>query len=121
MDCRSETLQQRAWDANAAAMAPALASDYVARNVDGWLHRLTDYVARETRSKEATDCLEIISKEMAYLADVAVETSEPRLSHRPFSVRQEGPSRSSHGRGTTCPDHILEGCPFEGSLLLVSA
>lgn len=72
---RSEMLLRWAWDANAAVMAPALASACVARNVDSWLTRLSDHVARGTRSKEVINSLEIISKAVAYLADTAVETA----------------------------------------------
>lgn len=75
MDRRSKTLLCRAWDANAAAMGPALASTYVAWNADAWVSKLVDHVLRGSKTKVVLNCLEVIGKAAAYLADGAVETT----------------------------------------------
>lgn len=59
MDNRSESLLCRHWDVNTAAMAPALASACIARNMYAWVNR---------------PLVEAIGKAVAYLADAAVET-----------------------------------------------
>lgn len=54
-----------------AAMAPALVSTCVARNVDAWLHRFASQVPSGNNAKEVR-LREMVSKAVAYLADVAV-------------------------------------------------
>lgn len=117
MDRRAETLLRRAWDANAAAMAPALASACVARNVDAWLGRLSTHVSRENNSKEVSESLELISKAVAYLADAAVESVRNTAKSAALlnSARRAVWVKSWEG------DHMsrsrLCGLPFEGSQL----
>lgn len=108
MDRRSEMLLRRAWDTNAVAMAPALASACVARNLYAWLHKLTDHVARETRSKEVIDSL--LVRWWGIWQMRQLQPLEPQLIQWLFSTLQEGPFGSSHGRRTTCPDSVFAGC-----------
>lgn len=117
MDRRAEALLRRAWDSNAAAMAPALASACVARNVDAWLGRLSNHVSKGSDSKEITDSLEIIGKAVAYLADAAVESVRNTAKSAALlnSARRAVWVKSWEG------DHMsrsrLCGLPFEGSQL----
>lgn len=67
-------LLRRAWDANAAAMGSALSFTCLARNADAWVNRLLDHISRGAKTKQIIDSLEVISKAVAYLVVVVVET-----------------------------------------------
>ena len=74
MDRRADTSLRRAWEANAAALGPALASVCVARNTAAWTSKLLDHVASSSESGETRDSLQVIGTALAYLADAALET-----------------------------------------------
>lgn len=117
MDHRSETLLRRAWEANAAAMSPALASACVARNADMWVNKLMDHIARTSKSIQLLDALEVVGKAVAYLLDAAVETV--RMSAKAAALLNS--ARRAAQVKTWDGDHTsrtrLCGLPFEGSLL----
>ena len=74
MDRQAEASLRRAWEANAAALGPALASVCVARNADSWISKLMEHVSQVPNSKEILDSLQVIGSAVAYLADAVVET-----------------------------------------------
>lgn len=117
MDCRSEMLLCRVWDANAAAMVPALASACVARNADTWLTRLSNHIARGRRSKEVIDSLEIISKAVVYLADATVETVRTTANSAALLNSARRAIWVNVWEGDLMSKSRLCGLPFRGSPL----
>ena len=74
MDRRADTSLRRAWEANAAALGPALASVCIARNTAAWTSKLLDHISSSSESRETRDSLQVIGTAVAYLADAAIET-----------------------------------------------
>ncbi|XP_040192736.1 uncharacterized protein LOC120926675 isoform X2 [Rana temporaria] len=120
MDRRAETSLRRAWEANAAALSPALASACVARNANSWISKLLEHVSQGSDSKEILESLQLIGSAVAYLADASVETVRSTAktgallnsARRAVWVKMWNRDLASKNR--------LCGLPFEGSLLFGS-
>ncbi|XP_077329997.1 uncharacterized protein LOC143964168 [Lithobates pipiens] len=117
MDRRAETILRRAWEANASAMSPALASACIARNADMWISKLIDHISQTSKSKEVLDSLEVVGSAVAYLADAAVETVRTTAKSAALlnSARRALWVKTWDGDGSS--KTRLCGLPFEGSLL----
>ncbi|XP_040192193.1 uncharacterized protein LOC120926392 [Rana temporaria] len=117
MDRRAETSLCRAWEANAAALSPALASACIARNANSWISKLMEHVSQGSDSKGILESLQLIGSAVAYLADTSVETVR--------STAKTGALLNSARRavwvkmwnGDLASKNRLCGLPFEGSLL----
>ncbi|XP_040215686.1 lamina-associated polypeptide 2-like [Rana temporaria] len=117
MDRRAESLLRKAWEANTASMAPALAATCVARNADLWVEKLAEHLGQFTESEEILGSLSLIGKAVAYLADAALETAKASAktaalinsSRRAIWVKAWDGDVTSKGK--------LCGLPFQGSLL----
>lgn len=117
MDRRAETILRRAWEANAAAMSPALASACIARNADTWVCKLMDHVSRTSKSKEVLDSLEVIGNAVAYLADAAVETVRTTAKTGALLNSARRALWVKTWDGDSSSKTHLCGLPFEGTLL----
>ena len=117
MDRRAESLLRKAWEANSAALSPALAAACVARNTDIWVETLTEHLARNTEAEEVVESLTVIRKAIAYLADAAIESARASAKTAALinSARRAVWIKAWEGDATS--KGKLCGIPFQGSLL----
>ena len=117
MDRRAETSLRRAWEANAAALSPALASACIARNANSWTSTLMDLVTQVTDSKDILESIQLIGSAVAYLADAAVETVRSSAKTGALLNSARRAVWVKMWNGDLASKNRLCGLPFEGSLL----
>ena len=121
MDRRADTSLRRAWEANAAALGPALASACVARNTAAWTSRLLDHLASSSKSRETQESLQVIGSAVAYLADAAIETVRASAKTGALINASRRAVWLKTWRGDLASKNRLCAIPFEGSLLFGTA
>lgn len=81
-------------------------------------YRLSNHVTRGNNSKAVTDLLEIVSKAVAYLANVAVETIRTTAKSAALLSSTRRAIWVKSWEGTICPSHSSVGCPLRAPCYL---
>ncbi|XP_040195312.1 lamina-associated polypeptide 2, isoforms alpha/zeta-like [Rana temporaria] len=117
LDRRADTSLRRAWEANTAALGPALASSCIARNADTWLTRLLEHVPQTSKFKEIRDSLTVIGSAVAYLADASIETVRSSAKTGALVNAARRAVWLKTWEGDLASKTRLCALPFEGTLL----
>ena len=117
MDRRADSSLRKAWEANAAALSPALASVCISRNADSWISKLMEQVSQVPDSKESLETLQLIEGAVAYLADAVIETVRSTAKTGALINSARRALWVKMWNGDLMSKNRLCSLPFEGSLL----
>lgn len=74
LDRRMEVYLKRAWYSTMLNLKPALATTCVARNLEFWLSQLQAHLESGSPREALVECLPIIFKAVAFIADASAES-----------------------------------------------